>query len=296
MNRRELLLAAMAAGAVPFASRAAAAPGPRIPRPGIQLYTVRNEMKNDFRGTLAALARMGYAEVEFAGYYDRKPAEVKALLQELKLQAPSAHIGEALFGADAQRTIDDALTVGHRYLVCPWVPKEQWADLDAWKRRVDTFNKAGELCRKAGLVFAYHNHHFEFATVNGQRPYDILLAGCDPKLVQMELDLYWAAAARQDPLALMRKHPGRFPLVHLKQLNALPKILSGTDLLTMDMEDAHRTMADVGPGLIDFAALLADPAAAGIQHFFVEHDAPKNALESAANSLRFVQGLKNTNA
>jgi len=293
MNRRKLLLAALAAGAVPLVpSIAAAAPAPRIPRPGIQLYTVRDEMQKDFRGTLAALAAMGYQEVEFAGFYDRKPAEVKALLQELKLQAPSAHIGDALFGAEAQRSIDDALTLGNRYLVCPWVPKEQWGDLDAWKRRVDAFNKAGELCRKAGLQFAYHNHHFEFATISGQRPYDILLAGCDPQLVQMELDLYWAAAARQDPLALLRKHPGRFPMVHLKQLSGLPKVTSGGDLLTLDMQDAHRTMADVGPGLIDFQALLADPAAAGIRHFFVEHDAAKHPLESAANSLRFVQGLK----
>src|SRR6185312_8364487 len=100
MNRRKLLLALMAAGSAPIASAFAAAPGARIPRPGIQLYTVRNEMQKDFRGTLAALAKMGYAEVEFAGYFDHKPAEVKALLQELKLTAPSAHIGDALFGAD----------------------------------------------------------------------------------------------------------------------------------------------------------------------------------------------------
>jgi sugar phosphate isomerase/epimerase len=294
MNRRKLLLALMAAGSAPIASAFAAAPGARIPRPGIQLYTVRNEMQKDFRGTLAALAKMGYAEVEFAGYFEHKPAEVKALLQELKLTSPSAHVGDALLGADAQRAIDDALTVGHHYLVCPWVQKEQWADLDGWKRRAQAFNKAGELCRKAGLQFAYHNHHFEFAKLsNGQRAYDILLADCDPKLVQMELDLYWAAAARQDPLAILRSNPKRFSLVHLKQLSGLPK-MNGSDVLSLDMEDAHRTMADVGPGLIDFAALLNDPAAAHIQHFFVEHDAPKNALESAANSLRFVQGLKKT--
>jgi sugar phosphate isomerase/epimerase len=294
MNRRKLLLATLAAGAVPLVQNAAAAAAavPRIPRPGIQLYTVRSEMQRDFRGTLAALARMGYREVEFAGYFEQKPADIRAMLTELGLSAPSAHVGDALFGADAQRTIDEARALGHRYLVCPWMPKEQWADLDAWKRRVDAFNQAGELCRKAGLQFAYHNHHFEFATVKGQRPYDILLAACDPQLVQMELDLYWAAAARQDPLALMRQHPGRFPMVHLKQLSGLPRITSGTDLLTLDMEDAHRTMADVGPGLIDFQALLADPAASSIRHFFVEHDAAKNPLESAANSLRFVQGLK----
>ncbi len=288
MNRRSLLLALLASGASRFAQAAAASP--RIARPGVQLYTVRKQMQADFRGTLAALAAMGYAEVEFAGYFGHAPADIKALLKELNLASPSAHIGDTLFGPDAQRTIDDALTIGHRYLVCAYVQPEQWRDMDGWKRRVDTFNKAGELCRKAGLQFAYHNHHFEFATINGQRPYDLLLAGCDAKLVQMELDLCWAAAAGQDPLTLMRQHPGRFPMVHLKQLTG-PLLAPGQDVLAMSFDEAKLKMTEVGPGLIDFPRLLADPASAGIRHFFVEHDDPRNAMESVAKSLRFVQGL-----
>jgi len=289
MNRRRLLLALLAAtGASRFAGAATSAP--RIARPGLQLYTVRSEMKADFRGTLAAVAAMGYAEVEFAGYFGHAPADIKAMLRELNLTSPSAHIGDGLFGPDAPRVIDAALTVGHRYLVCPWVAPEKWRDMDGWKRRAEVFNHAGELCRKAGLQFAYHNHHFEFASIQGQRPYDILLADCDPKLVQLELDLCWAAAARQDPLELLRAHPGRFPMVHLKQLTG-PLLAPGQDVLSMSFDEAKLKMTEVGPGLIDFPRLLADPASQAIQHFFVEHDDPKKPMESAATSLRFVQGL-----
>jgi len=290
MQRRHLLQALLATSCTGLAHAATNAAAPRIPNPGVQLYTVRSEMEQDFRGTLERIAAMGYREVEFAGYFDRPPQAIRSLLAELNLTAPSAHIGDALLGADAQRVIDDALVVGHRYLVCPWTDESQWRDLDRWHRRAEAFNRAGELCRKAGLQFCYHNHHFEFATINGKRPYDLLLAECDAALVQMELDLFWAAAARQDPLALLRAHPGRFPMVHLKQLKALP-LLTGGDVLSMKMDDAHARMADVGPGVIPFARLLADPATRGIQHFFVEHDQPKQPLASIAASLRFVRGL-----
>lgn len=291
MQRRHLLQALLATSCTGLAHAAANAATPRIPNPGVQLYTVRGEMEQDFRGTLERIAAMGYREVEFAGYFDRPPQAIRSLLAELKLTAPSAHVGDVLLGPEAQRTIDDAVAVGHRYLVYPWVPESAWRDLDGWHRRAEAFNRAGELCRKAGLQFCYHNHHFEFATVNGTRPYDLLLAECDAALVQMELDLFWAAAARQDPLALLRAHPGRFPMVHLKQLKALP-LLTGGDVLSMKMDDAHTRMADVGPGVIDFRRLLADPATRGIQHFFVEHDQPKAPMASIEASLRYVRGLR----
>lgn len=288
MDRRLILQGLLAAG---FAGRSGAGTAPRIASPGLQLYTVRSELARDFRGTLARVAALGYREVEFAGYFDRPAQTVRSVLDELGLVAPSAHVGEGLFGQDAQRIVDDALTIGHRHLVLAWVPPEQWRDLDGWKRRAQAFNRAGELCRRAGLQFCYHNHHFEFAVLQGLRPYDLLLADCDAALVQMELDICWAAAARQDVLALLRSHPGRFPMVHLKQLKALPP-LDGRDVLSMRAEDAAALMTEVGPGAIDFAALLADPASRGIRHFFVEHDSPAAPMASIETSLRYLQGLR----
>jgi sugar phosphate isomerase/epimerase len=288
MDRRHLLKGLLATACAGSATAAAAAP--RIAAPGVQLYTVRDVLKQDFRGTLARIAALGYRELEFAGYFGESPKAIRRLLDDLGLAAPSAHAGDALLGTEAQRAIDDALTVGHRYLVVAWVDQQHWLDLDGWKRRAQAFNRAGELCRRAGLQFAYHNHHFEFATLQGHRPYDLLLRDCDPALVQMELDLCWTAAARQDPLALLRDHPGRFPLVHLKQLKALPALVGG-DVLGMRMDEAAALMTEVGPGVVDFPRLLADPASRGIRHFFVEHDQPAAAMASIEKSLRYVRGL-----
>ncbi|HEY8880248.1 MAG TPA: sugar phosphate isomerase/epimerase [Roseateles sp.] len=288
MDRRLTLKSLLAAGW--GGGSAWAAKAPRIANPGVQLYTVRELLKQDFRGTLQRIAALGYREVEFAGYFGQPPKSIRTLLDDLGLAAPSAHAGDALLGPDAARAIDDALAVGHRYLVVAWVPPEQWHDLDGWKRRAQAFNRAGELCRRAGLQFCYHNHHFEFAQLQGQRPYDLLLADCDARLVQMELDLCWAAAARQDALQLLRDHPGRFPLVHLKQLKALPR-LNGDDVLSLKMDEAGGLMTEVGPGAIDFAGLLAAPASRGIRHFFVEHDEPAAPLASIETSLRYLRTL-----
>lgn len=288
MDRRLILQGLLAAGCAGH-SRVGAAP--RIAMPGLQLYTVRDELGRDFRGALTRVASLGYREVEFAGYFNQPPRAVRAVLDDVGLLAPSAHVGEGLFGPEAQRLIDDALIVGHRYLVLAWLPPEQWRDLDGWKRRARAFNRAGELCRRAGLQFCYHNHHFEFAVLQGVRPYDLLLAECDAALVQMELDICWAAAARQDVLGLLRSHPGRFPMVHLKQLKALAPLV-GADVLSMRLEDAAALMTEVGPGVIDFAGLLADPASRAIRHFFVEHDRPAAPMASIEASLRYLKGLQ----
>lgn len=287
MYRRQLLKALFASGSV---AQSWAGAAPRIANPGLQLYTVRDVLKQDFRGTLARIAALGYREVEFAGYFDVAPKTIRAWLGDLGLAAPSAHVGDVLFGPDAARAIDAAQALGHRYLVCPWVDQSRWRDLDGWKRRAEAFNRAGELCRSAGLQFCYHNHHFEFAVIQGRRPYDLLLAECDASLVQMELDLCWAVAARQDPLKLLRAHPSRFPMVHIKQLNALPK-LAGGDVLSMDMDEALARMTAVGPGAIDYAALLSDPASRGIRHFFVEHDRPVDPMANIEASLRWLASI-----
>ena len=287
MDRRHLLKGLLAAGCM--GGHAWAADGSRVV-PGVQLYTVRNELQRDFNGTLTRIAALGYREVEFAGYFDKSPQTIRALLNDLGLAAPSAHVGERLLGPEAARVIDEAQAVGHRFLVFPWVAQEQWRDLDGWKRRAQAFNRAGELCRQAGMQFCYHNHHFEFASIQGQRPFDLLLADCDAALVKMELDVCWAVAARQDPLQLLRAHPGRFPMLHLKQLKALPRI-NGADVLSMQMDEALGLMTEVGPGVVDFPRLLADAATRGVQHFFVEHDQAAMPMDSIEISLRNLRSI-----
>jgi sugar phosphate isomerase/epimerase len=179
----------------------------KIEKIGLQLYTVRDLMKQDFDGTLAKVAATGYKEVEFAGYFDRSPKDVRAAVDRHGLTAPSAHIEYKNLGEKFPEVIEAAKVVGHEYLVNPWIDENIRKQPDGWKQAAETFNRAGEACKKAGIQFAYHNHWFEFLPVNGKLPYDLLLTDCDPNLVKMELDLCWITVGGQDPLKYFDRYP-----------------------------------------------------------------------------------------
>jgi sugar phosphate isomerase/epimerase len=264
-----------------------------IPRVGAQLYTVRTLLEKDFDGTLASVAALGYAEVEFAGYFNRTPAEVRDALTRHRLAAPSAHIDYASLTGDRwSRVIESARTIGHKYLVNAWVDESIRNQPDAWKRIADTYNQAAAASRAAGIQFAYHNHHFEFEPrpdAGGKLPYDILLESCDPALVKMELDLFWISATGKDPLDYFRRYPGRFPMVHVKGLKTAPQP-AGQPL---PMDRIMRELTDVGrDDVIDWKRIFAQSRAAGIEHYFVEHDEPKSPLDSLKASYGYLSRLE----
>ena len=276
MDRREFLGAAGAialSSVLPPACRTSHAA--RLDRIGLQLYTVRDLMKQDFEGTLARVAEIGYKEVEFAGYFDHSPADVKAILNRHGLTSPAVHAGS--IEPDAWKaSLDAANVIGHKYVVVPWVPQEKRLTLDGWKRVAQEFNRAAEAARAAGVQFAYHNHDFEFPRMEGQVPYDVLLQNTDPKLVQLEIDLYWITKGGQDPLAYFARWPGRIPLVHVKDSAGAPE---------------HK-MVDVGAGTIDWKRIFAKRNQAGIKHFFVEHDQPPQPFDDIAASYRYLKQLE----
>jgi sugar phosphate isomerase/epimerase len=249
----------------------------RLERIGIQLYTVRKDMDRDFEGTLRDVAAIGYKEVEFAGYYGRSPREVRAQLNRLGLSAPSAHIGTPeTLTKDWEKTIENGKIMGHKYLVVAYVDEKQ-RTLDDFKRFADLFNKAGETARKADVHLGYHNHDFEFKPTDGQLPYDILLERTDPKLVKMEMDLFWITNGGQSPFTYFNRYPGRFFAVHVKDMDSSPE----------------RRMVDVGKGKIDFAKIFAQRDKAGIKYFFVEHDNPEpSPLGSAKASFEYLKQLR----
>jgi sugar phosphate isomerase/epimerase len=247
----------------------------RLNKIGLQLYTLRNEMK-DFTGTLEKVAAIGYKEVEFAGYFDRKPQEVKATLDRLGLTAPSAHAPLASVDKNLGGVIEAAKVIGHKFIVCPYLMPNERATLADYHKLSVIFNRAGEACKKAGIEFAYHNHDFEFVPLDGKMPYDVLLAETDPKLVKMELDLYWIVKAGQDPLPYLGNHPGRFPLVHVKDMDNTPK----------------KDFTEVGRGTIDFKRIFAMSKKAGIRHYFVEQDRSDSPLESIKVSYDYLSKLK----
>jgi sugar phosphate isomerase/epimerase len=261
----------------------------KIEHIGVQLYTVRDAMKQDFEGTLAKVREIGYREVEFAGYFDRSPQEVRAVLYRNGLGAPSAHVDYKSLGEPWPKVLEAAKVIGHEYLVNPWIEEEIRKQPDGWKRAAETFNRAGEASKKAGIQFAYHNHWFEFDKVNGQMPYDILLKECDPNLVKMELDLCWITVGRQDPLKYFNGYPGRFPLVHVKDLKKIPQASASGG---QNFGDSLPEMTEVGSGIIDWKGIFAHSEKAGIKHYFVEHDKPASPFESIQTSFGYLQKLR----
>lgn len=237
-----------------------AASTPKAPPLGVQLYSVRDLMAEDVAATLDLVASAGFQEVEFAGYFDHSAAAMRAMLDAAGLAAPAAHIGKNLFEADLERLIADAIEVGHQYVIVPWLDQAE-RSLDDYRRHAEDFNRYGEACKAAGIRFAYHNHEWEFDEADGEIPYDLLLRETDPELVDFELDLAWAVAGNADPAAYFKAWPGRFPMLHLKDLDA------GEE-------------ADIGTGVVDFDAILVHAGLAGLKHGFVERD---NATDPAAS-------------
>jgi len=260
----------------------------KIDRVGMQLYTVRADMEKDFEGTLAKVAAIGYKEVEFAGYFKRSPKEVRESLERHGLTSPATHVDYPSLAADKlPAVLESAKAIGHHYLVNPWIDESLRKQPDIWKRVAEAFNRAGEMSGKAGIQFAYHNHHFEFAPVDGKLPYELLLEQCDPTLVKMELDLCWITAAGKDPLEYFKRYPGRFPLVHVKGLTKKPEGAAAAPIQSV-MPD----LTDVGTNdMIDWKRIFARSEQAGIKHYFVEHDIPKDPYASLKASYSYVKSL-----
>jgi sugar phosphate isomerase/epimerase len=203
----------------------------KIERLGLQLYSVRDAMKTDPPGSLKKLADMGYVHVEHANYVDRKfygytAKDFKKLLADMSLQMPSGHTVMTAKDWDADKkdftdkwkyTIEDAAEVGQRYVISPWLDENLRTDVEGLKRFMDQFNKCGELCKAHGMTFGYHNHNFEFSTkVNGGTLYDFILTNTDPSLVAQQMDVGNMLGAGGIALDLIKKYPGRFELMHVK--------------------------------------------------------------------------------
>ena len=252
----------------PFPGRVAAQPI------GLQLYTVRAMMERNMEFTLRDVAAIGYREVEFAGLFDTDVQKVEKWLTKYQLTSPASHQPLARLKSGLQGVIREARALGQTYIVCPWIDAPDRRDAAGWRRVAADFNRIGESLQRAGLRFAYHNHDFEFEKLpTGEVGYDILLAECDPKLVKMELDLYWITKGGRDPLAYFEKWPGRFPLVHVKDMTG------------------KGVMTNVGQGHIDWGRIFAKRREAGIEHFFVEHDNPASPLDDIKTSFTFMKTL-----
>jgi len=290
INRRTFLgTAATVSAATLLTSKMGWAAGDhKIDKVGLQLYTVRDLMKTDFDGTIAKVAQVGYKEVEFAGYFGHTPQQVRAACDKNGLTPVSTHVQYDELDAKFPQVVEDSKAIGLGYIVCPWIPEELRKSPDIWKQAAEKFNHCGEQSKKAGIQFAYHNHWFEFLPVDGKLPYDLLLKECDANLVKMELDLCWITAAGGDPLKYFSQYPGRFPLVHVKDLKTMPHITAGGAQNYGDTVD----LTEVGSGLIDWKKIFAQSGKAGIKHYIVEHDHPKQPFDSITASYQYLNTVR----
>jgi len=306
LDRRKFIrLAGAGATGTAFAPAIRALAGRNSPKAhaiGLQLFTLFPIMDEDPRGYLKKVAAIGYTEIESAysklpGFYGMKPKEFNATIRDLGMTWESHHVLGAPFhmpkGAkpmldangkpltfppmrnlteNRQELVDQAAEGGIPFLVCANIPLHSTEEIN---KSIAVLNKTGAACKKAGITLCYHNHTEEFVPVDGKTPYERLLTELDPD-IKMELDLCWATKAGVDPVALFKAHPGRFPLWHCK-----------------DLAKDHSGPVPVGTGVVDFRRIFAHAQDAGMQHFFVEHDMPKDAFASITtsyNNLRKIVG------
>ena len=261
---------------------------PKKTQIGTQLYTVRDLMASDPLGTLAKVAKIGFNTVEGATYtgtelfYGMPASQFKNVLSDNGLEMISNHylLGEQMKDAkgtvsnDWQKAVDDAAEAGLKYMVCAYLFDNERGTLDHYKQTAEKLSAAGEVAKKSGLQLCYHNHNFEFVAQEGKLPYDVMLQNSDPNYLKMEMDIYWIYKAKQDPIAIFNKYPGRFPLWHVK-----------------DMDNTDKQMfTEVGNGVIPFKTVFAQAKKAGMKYFFNEQDVcPGDPLVSMTKSYKYIK-------
>jgi sugar phosphate isomerase/epimerase len=251
---------------------------------GIQLYSVRDEIKTGLPTVLSKLAGMGYQNIEMYGYnngsyFGNSMKAVADLLKQNNLTSTSAHVGIADFlykGNDDvwKKAVEDAAVIGNEYLVVPYLDEPHRKTADDYKKIAARLNTAATICKANGMKFAYHNHAFEFDKMGDTTGYDILLNETDANMVKMELDLFWVKNAGHDPIAMFQAHPKRFVMWHVKD---------------MDKNNKDK-QTEIGNGSIDFKAIFKAQKKSGLEHFFVEQENYDiSPYDSVAKNIKYVK-------
>ncbi len=245
---------------------------------GLQLWTVKEDMARDAKDTLKKVASYGYKQIEsFEGksgmFWGMSNKDFKKYLDGLGTRIISSHCN---ISTDFEKKAAEAAEIGMKYLICPY--KGPQKSIDQFKKFADEFNKAGEICKKNGLRFAYHNHDYSFKPVEGQIPQEVMMNNTDKDLVDFEMDIYWVVAAGESPEAWFKKHPNRFRLCHVKDY---AKTANG-----------HESV-QLGKGTIDFHSILKVGTANGLRNYIVEQEAftGSNPLDSAAADAKYMKAF-----
>ena len=320
LNRRSFLKTAAATTgglATGCIHRAPARPNRALlDRIGLQLFTIPKLLEQDFAGAMAQLADIGYKEVELygpypfsapsaharwqavtpalgfegSGYFGLTARQVKDVLDRNGLSTPSMHIDLDTLQTRLDETAEAAHILGQRYAGISAIPDEMRRTLDDYKRVADTFNEIGARMAARGLRFLYHNHGYGLAEMEGQIPLRVLIERTDPNVVALELDLYWTTAGGADPVAYLEAYPGRYKLMHVKDM-AEPVRFSGDGGDASQWIELFSYMTDAGRGVLDLPAILAKARQAGVEHFLVERDMAPNPTDALQQNYRYLAAL-----
>ncbi|MDP9229640.1 MAG: sugar phosphate isomerase/epimerase [Bacteroidota bacterium] len=249
---------------------------------GLQLYTLRDDMPKDPKGVLKQIALDGYKQIEgYEGkqgmFWDMTNFEFKKYLDDLGLTMVSSHCD---IKKDFEKKAGEAAAIGMKYLICPY--KGPQKSIDDFKKFAEEFNQAGEICKKAGIRFAYHNHDYSFKPLEGQLPQDVMIANTDATLVDYEMDIYWVVTAGRDPVVEIKKHPERYNLWHLKDRKK-----------NVPLTDTNAS-CNLGDGSINFAKILKTTRNKSGQYYIVEQERYDNStpLLSAQKDAEYMKKLK----
>jgi sugar phosphate isomerase/epimerase len=317
INRRKFIQLSGAAMAVTLASDVIALPDAAAKRAwGVQLFSIPQMVANDFPGTLKKLHDYGYRELEFFGpysfsapatierwvglanqlgikqnaFYGYKISEVKKMLKDNGLKSPSVHLDILTLRTNLATAMTEFKKLGVKYVVIPTLMDEKWSSADDFKRYAEEFNKFGKQMSDYGIKFVYHNHGFEHVVLNGEMPMDILLKNTDPTYVTFELDIFWMQAASASPVEYLKRYPGRFKLMHVK--DAAEKVRFSGDGSTPDQWMAvFSKMADPGTGVFDIKGIIEAAIASGTEHFFLERDLTPTPEATLKNSYQYLSSL-----
>ena len=263
----------------------------------IQLYSLRGEAKEDFRGTLETVKKLGYDGVEFAGLFGNAPENIKAMCEEIGLVPISAHVPFAELLADTEKTLNVYKTIGCKYIVLPYLDAKYRENKEIFLEAVAKIAAIGEAAEKIGLQLLYHNHDFEFVQYDGKYMLDLLYETVPAKYLNTEIDTCWVNVGGEEPAAYVRKYTGRAPVVHLKDFYG-EKSDDMYELIgikpTAPKRPSGFEFRPVGSGLQNIPEILAASVDAGAQWLVVEQDNPSMGLtpvECATKSREYLKSV-----
>ena len=291
-------------------------PKKQIKSIGLQLFTVPQMVARDLKGTLEILSDIGYREIEFFGpypfsapeiiegwkplaaqlgitrnaFYGYPVGEVKKMLDDLNMKAPSAHIDIGDLRKNMKPAMENFQLLDVKYVGIPTLRSEEKKSVGNYKKLAEEFNVFGKQMSAYDIKFLYHNHGFEHAPLEGEIPLDVLLKNTDPKYVSFEMDIFWMTAAGADPVAYLKKYPGRFKLMHIKDASE-PVRFSGDGSTPDQWMAMFPKITDPGSGVFDIKAIVSQAIRSGVEHFYVEHDLTKDPMRTLKNSYEFLSGI-----